>query len=86
MDDMTQQNAAMVEQTTACTRNLASEADQLAELVRRFRLKAGEMNVARRSPASREVQASRKAAAPVPRMPVAGNLAIKPDEDDWSAF
>ena len=86
MDDMTQQNAAMVEQTTACTRNLAAEADELAELVRRFKLKAGEIIIARRSPTARRVEASPRAAASAPRMPVAGNLAVKPDEDDWSAF
>ena len=89
MDDMTQQNAAMVEQTTACTRNLASEADQLAELVRGFRLKAGELTMARMARPSlgaRAVQTPRPAASSAPRMPVAGNLAVKPDEDDWSSF
>ncbi len=37
MDRMTQQNAAMVEESTASARNLASEAKQLAELVSRFK-------------------------------------------------
>ena len=36
MDKMTQQNAAMVEETTAASRNLATEASQLTELVARF--------------------------------------------------
>jgi methyl-accepting chemotaxis protein len=36
LDVMTQQNAAMVEQATAASRNLAGEADRLAELVGHF--------------------------------------------------
>lgn len=38
MDEMTQQNAAMVEQSTASARNLADEAEGLARLVRNFRI------------------------------------------------
>jgi methyl-accepting chemotaxis protein len=37
MDRMTQQNAAMVEQSTASTRNLSQEAEKLAQLVSAFR-------------------------------------------------
>ena len=35
---MTQQNAAMVEEATAASRNLAGEADRMAALVGRFAL------------------------------------------------
>ncbi|WP_225206891.1 globin-coupled sensor protein [Novosphingobium huizhouense] len=38
LDTMTQQNAAMVEQATAAARNLAGQADRMAELVDRFQL------------------------------------------------
>ncbi|WP_446737600.1 methyl-accepting chemotaxis protein [Rhizobium sp. CFBP 8762] len=38
MDQMTQQNAAMVEQTTASGRSLADDARELSNLVRHFRL------------------------------------------------
>ena len=38
---MTQQNAAMVEQSTAAARSLAAEADQLTGLVSRFALQGG---------------------------------------------
>ena len=41
MDQTTQQNAAMVEQTTAANQALSHEAEQLAELVSRFRIDAG---------------------------------------------
>lgn len=40
MDQMTQQNAAMVEQTSAAAHNLASAADTLSGLVAQFRLNA----------------------------------------------
>jgi len=37
MDQVTQQNAAMVEETTAATHNLKGETDHLAGLIARFR-------------------------------------------------
>ena len=49
MDQGTQQNAAMVEETTALTHRLSDEANQLASLVQRFRLAgaAGDSTTAR---------------------------------------
>ncbi|HEY0353996.1 MAG TPA: chemotaxis protein, partial [Enterovirga sp.] len=38
MDQVTQQNAAMVEQTTAASHSLANEAEQLSALVGRFKV------------------------------------------------
>ncbi len=38
MDQVTQQNAAMVEQSTAASHSLARDSDRLAELVRRFEI------------------------------------------------
>ncbi|MFS0737412.1 globin-coupled sensor protein [Sphingomonas sp. 1P06PA] len=88
MDKMTQQNAAMVEQSTAAARSLAGEADQLTELVSRFKLgdAPGEI-VASIHPAA--VQAARKRAPrTAPRMATRGNLAIalRPGAEDWSEF
>jgi methyl-accepting chemotaxis protein len=40
MDQMTQQNAAMVEQSTAASHNLAVETQELAELIGHFRVEA----------------------------------------------
>ncbi|MBR0556945.1 HAMP domain-containing protein [Ciceribacter sp. L1K23] len=40
MDQMTQQNAAMVEEATAASHDLAGETDALVELVRQFRLQS----------------------------------------------
>ncbi len=41
MDQVTQQNAAMVEQTSAASRSLAQDADDLSRLVAQFRLSKG---------------------------------------------
>ncbi|MEZ5709948.1 MAG: methyl-accepting chemotaxis protein [Blastomonas sp.] len=83
MDKMTQQNAAMVEQSTAAARSLAGEADELAALVSRFRTGSVSAPAARHTPAPARHARPRKAPAPVQ-----GNLAVKADfdEDDWSEF
>jgi methyl-accepting chemotaxis protein len=47
MDQMTQQNAAMVDITTAASRKLANEADTLMMLVEQFRLEADEQTMYR---------------------------------------
>jgi methyl-accepting chemotaxis protein len=86
MDRVTQQNAAMVEQSTAAARSLASEASELGELVAQFRLNASAASTrtpAARPPAPRPAPKPRAAAAPVH-----GNLALKQefDEADWAEF
>ena len=48
MDQVTQQNAAMVEETTALTHRLSDESAQLTSLVQRFRL-AGSQGAPARS-------------------------------------
>lgn len=88
MDRMTQQNAAMVEESTAASRSLASEASELAELVARFRTS---MSNATSRPVVRSVaSAPVTRLKPAPRKPakVLGNLAVKQDlsEEDWSEF
>ena len=44
MDQVTQQNAAMVEQSTAASQSLTNEADQLVDLIARFQLGDGLQN------------------------------------------
>ncbi|TZG26205.1 methyl-accepting chemotaxis protein [Sphingomonas montanisoli] len=75
MDRTTQQNAAMVEESTAAARSLHGEADRLAALVGRFRLGADHMRAPMPSPATG-------------MRAVHGNLALKIDvaEDDWAEF
>ncbi len=87
MDRMTQQNAAMVEESTAAARSLADEAGELGRLVEQFRV-AGQAGTAA-SPV-RSVSNARRS-APVQRsasFPMDGNLALKPsaDDQDWSEF
>ncbi|ATC34209.1 HAMP domain-containing protein [Caulobacter vibrioides] len=55
MDSMTQQNAAMVKEATAAARSLAGEADELATLVARFRLRSADFGQAS-SPAARTLR------------------------------
>ena len=95
MDQMTQHNAAMVEQSNAASRSLATEAEQLASLVTRFHLsKAGAGTVqsfAYAPPAPTMVApmtptiAAMPAPAPAARpAPVSvGNTALA---EDWSEF
>ncbi len=81
MDTMTQQNAAMVEQSNAAAQSLADEAGRLAGNVTGFRL------TQRSRPRAPAVA---PAAPPAPRRapaPSHGNLAIKASaHDDWSEF
>ena len=102
MDRMTQRNAAMVEQTTAATRSLASEAGQLHTLVAAFQTRdmdnrpayvANPEQLRRRSMSGNDAPTFTSRPAELPRapapMPVArGNLALAaaPDADDWSEF
>ncbi|MDE8654431.1 methyl-accepting chemotaxis protein [Novosphingobium album (ex Liu et al. 2023)] len=86
MDRMTQQNAAMVEQSTAAARSLANESSELSTLVSRFRVGGGDYEPTQAKPRAR----ARVRAAPMPvAAPVMGNLALKPtgpSNEDWSEF
>jgi methyl-accepting chemotaxis protein len=87
LDQVTQQNAAMFEETTAASQSLVAQADTLSDRMARFRVgrdgtgprpaRAG----ARVQPVA--VTGVREPAAPPP---VAGALALKPSEDDWEDF
>ncbi len=97
MDQVTQQNAAMVEQSTAASHTLAADADQLANLIRRFHI--GE-DVAARGPAARKpgapAHAARPAARHAPARPqpsasrggaaTARKTESAPAEDGWEEF
>jgi methyl-accepting chemotaxis protein len=90
LDRMTQQNAAMVEESAAASRNLSGQAANLANLVARFRgtgMSASAAAFAVPPPPRHAPPAPppRAMAAAVPA-PVHGNLAIELDEDNWSEF
>ncbi len=83
MDGVTQQNAAMVEESTAAANLLARESEQLAGAVAIFAV-----DEPARAPAP--VQRPRAVAAPVRSTPrvvrSTGNTALATVEDDWSSF
>jgi len=86
MDKVTQQNAAMVEESTAAARSLASEADELSRLVARFNVK--ELGSASSHIVEPPAAAtSRPVAKSTQALPTThGNLALAVDQDDWSEF
>ncbi len=85
MDRMTQQNAAMVEQSTAAARSLATEAQELSKLVAQFNVEgkaAPAPSFAEPVVIPPRAQRRRAAAQPV----VHGNLAVATSDDDWTEF
>jgi methyl-accepting chemotaxis protein len=86
MDSVTQQNAAMVEESTAAAQMLAHEAEQLAGAVAIFTVEQAAAPV----PAAR---AATRSASPAPRarpargpIRLVGKSAVVTKEDDWSSF
>ncbi len=82
MDQSTQQNAAMVEETSAAARNLAGEVGQLAD-------QAGRFKVGRTAAVRRPAPAATRAPAytsPVRALPAAPVPALVGADDDWKEF
>jgi methyl-accepting chemotaxis protein len=85
MDQMTQQNAAMVEQTSAASQALAHEGDELARLISRFKVEAPS-DVKVQVAAGRSTRTARPP-APTPLKPmraVAGSSSGV--SDSWAEF
>ena len=99
MDHVTQQNAAMVEQTTAAMRSLREEASELARLFSRFQIGVPVSG----TPSSKPSMAERTSTRPNPAIPKpsrttalrttgSGSAALKSQpvaassEDDWEEF
>ena len=76
MDAVTQQNAAMVEESTAASHRLAREAESLGQLVARFNLGSTAVKVAASGGSSRTVSAPQRS-APAPQR----RAAAKPTAD-----
>ena len=91
MDQVTQQNAAMVEQTTAASHSLAHETAELATLIGRFRVTEEDMTANDRGPVrsprrdpARSAPAIKRPAQSKTRGAIIGNLALKPSaEAEW---
>ncbi|HYV89930.1 MAG TPA: methyl-accepting chemotaxis protein [Candidatus Polarisedimenticolia bacterium] len=99
MDQVTQQNAAMVEQSTAASHSLAGEAGELSELAAKFDIgeAAAPARVVRKPKPVSKLVSNPGAAKPAQPKPAAshapgtqGALALKPvaesDEDNWEEF
>jgi len=86
MDQVTQQNAAMVEESTAAARSLLEEADGLTDRVGRFTCANHQKASRRPAAASRPAPVSAPIVRPMPA--VSGNLALAaaPADEDWTEF
>ena len=90
MDEMTQQNAALVEESSAAARTLEEQAEGLSEMIGFFKTN----NTGRISSAKpKEVKKLSQATAPKPQAKQKRVTALKPttpvaieDDDDWSEF
>ncbi|WP_279482485.1 methyl-accepting chemotaxis protein [Aureimonas sp. SK2] len=87
MDKVTQQNAAMVEETTAAAQSLSAETENLGQLVGRFRTRSAGSAV---PAATRSVRIAAKAAAPGAAVQMRtlgrGGAAPAPSADSWEEF
>ncbi len=88
MDQMTQQNAAMVEETNAATKNLTLEASQLSNAFASFKIgeerpRARAVAVATAMPAGRQAPTFTPTPIAAPRPAARGSLAVA---SDWSDF
>jgi len=86
MDQTTQQNAAMVEEATAASASLASEADRLRQLISQFQLGTSE---GAKRPMAASSSAHAPVASPARRMmnKVAGALGMTPGKaESWEEF
>lgn len=84
MDQSTQQNAAMVEESTAASHSLTKEAEELMGLVSRFKVGAGVGHARATAPhlSGRSVNEQKKRVA---QFASHGNAAVKND-DGWAEF
>jgi methyl-accepting chemotaxis protein len=88
MDTNTQQNAAMVEQTTASSHGLAHEAHVLHELLAQFRFEKHSsvtnqpVKLEQRTPVARAPERKPKPAV----YATSGSLALAPTQKDWEEF
>lgn len=84
MDEMTQQNAALVEEAAAAAESLQSQADQLFERISTFKLDDNHepRQLAIESP-NKPQQPQTKASQPVKKI---SSAPAKPDEDEWESF
>ncbi|WP_066780003.1 HAMP domain-containing methyl-accepting chemotaxis protein [Sphingomonas sp. CCH5-D11] len=88
MDQSTQQNAAMVEETSAAARNLTSEVKALSEQAGRFKVddRARRAIHAQVEALKPRPQTSAYASPVKPLAPAAVSALTRPSDDDWNEF
>ncbi len=89
LDQVTQQNAAMFEETTAASHALVRQADQLTAGIARFRVarSAPPVRTGSALPAgSGDRRPAARQAKPIPQPRTDGALALETGDDDWSDF
>ncbi|ESS73188.1 methyl-accepting chemotaxis serine transducer [Methyloglobulus morosus KoM1] len=82
MDEVTQQNAALVEEAAAAAESLEEQAQTLADTVAQFRLDSDIKSPA----APRRANLAIVAPRPAPRMAAASAKPSKQDDDEWEEF
>ncbi len=87
MDQGTQQNAAMVEQSTAASHSLAREADGLFRLLGQFKVgEAGEGRISTARQDARPVASPARAMASRVAKAFSSNVAVAANRDSWEEF
>nr|WP_304363705.1 HAMP domain-containing methyl-accepting chemotaxis protein [Jiella sp. LLJ827] len=89
MDQMTQQNAAMVEESTAASQHLLTETNELSKLIARFTLANGAAKSATTTAPSTGTPSKPRPAPRPTRAAVSGNTALKAEADPdagWEEF
>jgi methyl-accepting chemotaxis protein len=89
MDQVTQQNAAMVEQTTAATHSLKSQTGELVRQVETFRTSGGRRPSAAPSPAPAQLAQSPRLPRPQVRPggpPISRGATAVAVKEEWEEF
>jgi len=88
MDQVVQQNAAMVEQSTAATHSLKTETEELTRLIARFRVGGPSLHGRATAPAPRHEPAPLRSSSAAPMRRVAGGAPVEVSGggDDWQEF
>ena len=86
MDEMTQQNSALVEESTAAARALSEQAGKLGELMAFFKIDGGPPAAASRRPSPAPARAAVRRPPAKPAKPAPSQPAVAVTNDDWSQF
>ena len=85
MDEVTQQNAALVEEAAAAAESLEEQANGLAQAVSVFKLDTSDGNTARRTTAAPRLSSPTKTSTPAPAR-IAAKAAKPAAGDEWEEF